>query len=218
MTPKSAPAVRLSKWMRAGAEVTLVVCTNGDKGSEDLEMTSPRLAAIREKEQRAAAAFLGFKEVVFLGHPDGELDDTREFRGELVREVRRSRPDVVLTCDPHRRTFYLHRDHRITGQVAIDAVFPYARDHLSYPDHKELGLEPHKTAKLYLWASDEPDTHVDIGEFLQVKIDALKHYKSQIAAEREADFTRFLMESASRAGKDKGMKAAEAFRVIEMRR
>jgi LmbE family N-acetylglucosaminyl deacetylase len=207
----------LSKWMSAGTEVTLVVCTNGDKGSADPEMTSPRLTAIREKEQRASAAFLGFKEVVFLGHPDGEIDDTREFRGDLVREVRRSKPDVVLTCDPFRRTFYLHRDHRITGQVAIDAVFPYARDHLSYPEHKELGLEPHKTAKLYLWASDEPDTQVDIGDFLQVKIEALKHFKSQIAAEREAELTKYLVESATKAGEAKGMKAAEAFRVIEMR-
>ncbi len=208
----------LSKWIKAGAEVTLVVCTNGDKGSEDRGMTSPRLAAIREKEQQAAADFLGFKEVIFLGHPDGELDDTREFRGELVREVRRSRPDVVLTCDPHRKTFYLHRDHRITGQVAMDAVFPYARDHLSYPEHKEFGLEPHKTAMLYLWASDEPDTHIDIGEFLQKKIDSLKHHKSQIAAERAADFTKFLMDSAKRAGSHNGVEAGESFRVIEMRR
>ncbi|MEE9284482.1 MAG: PIG-L deacetylase family protein [Dehalococcoidia bacterium] len=208
----------ISKWIKQGAEVVLVVCTNGDKGSSDPEMTSDRLAALREKEQLAAAKVLGLKEVVFLKHPDSELEDTREFRSDLVREIRRHKPDVVMTVDPQRRNFYQHRDHRVTGQVTMDAVFPLARDHLSFPEHKELGLEPHKTVYVYLWGTDAADTHVDIADTLEIKIEALKRHASQIAARRHIDFSKFMRENAERAGKENGLKAAEAFRVIELRR
>ena len=209
----------LAKWIREGTEVVLVVCTNGDKGSADPEMTSAKLAAIREREQLEAAQVLGIKEVVFLRHPDGELDDTHEFRGELVREIRRHRPEVVLSVDPHRRDFYLHRDHRITGQVTMDAVYPYARDHLHYPEHKAMGLEPHKAGFLYLWGSEAPDTHLDIGDTLELKIKALEKHASQVGGlHRERDFGAFLRDWARRAAEEKEMEFAEAFRVITLRR
>lgn len=208
----------LSRWIAQGAACTLVVCTNGDKGSEDPEMTSPRLAAIREREQQEAAEVLGLRDVIFLRHPDGDLEDTRVLRGQIVREIRRTRPDVVLTTDPHRRTFYLHRDHRIAGQVTLDAVFPFARDRLSFPEQLEEGLSPHKTPYIFLWGSDAPDHHIDIAGTLDMKIAALRKHASQVAAQRERDFTEFLRQMAQRAGKDKGMEAAEAFRVIEIMR
>ena len=204
----------LAKWIRKGAQVTLVVCTNGDKGSEDPEMTSQRLAAIREKEQLDAASVLGLKEVVFLRHPDGEIEDNRQFRGEVVREIRRAKPDVVLTTDPWRRTNYQHRDHRVTGQVVLDAVFPLARDHLNFQEHKKMGLSPHKTPYVFLWGSDAPDFHSDIESTLEAKVAALAKHASQVSAR---DTAKFLRENAARIGKDKGLKAAEAFRVIEFR-
>src|ERR1035437_7445894 len=102
------------KWVKEGQEVICVVCTNGDKGSSDQNMTSAKLAEIREKEQRAASAVLGVKEVIFLGYPDGWLEDTPEFRGKLVRLIRRYQPDMVITHDPHRK-YLAHRDHRTTG-------------------------------------------------------------------------------------------------------
>ena len=207
-----------AQWIKQGAEVTLVVCTNGDKGSEDPEMTSERLAAIREKEQQAAAEVLGFKEVVFLRYPDGEIEDTKDFRRDLVRQIRRFKPDVVLTTDPQRRTFYQHRDHRVTGQCVMDAVFPLARDHLNFPELKHEGLEPHKTEFIYFWGADEPDTFVDISDTLELKIQALMKHASQVAAEREAQMTKFLLERAKEAGKAQGMNAAEGFRVVQMRR
>ncbi|MCH8194721.1 MAG: PIG-L family deacetylase [Chloroflexi bacterium] len=208
----------IAKWAKEGAKVVLVVCTNGDKGSADPEMTSARLAAIREKEQRAAAKVLGVSEVVFLNHSDSELEDNREFRGDLVREIRRHKPDVVMTTDPHRRGFYQHRDHRITGQVTMAAMGHMSRDHLSFPEHKELGLEPHKTGYVYLWGSDNADTHIDISDTLSTKIEALKRHESQIAPRRNVDFEKFMRENAERAGKENGLKVAESFRVIEMRR
>src|SRR5205085_1204903 len=118
----------------------------------------------RRLEQLEAAKVLGLKEVVFLNHPDGELEDSRRFRGDLVREIRRHKPDIVLSTDPFRQGGYMHRDHRMTGQVTLDAVFPYSRDHLSFPEHKEIGLESHKTPFCYLWQTETPDpeSFVDI--------------------------------------------------------
>ncbi|MDP6825189.1 MAG: PIG-L family deacetylase, partial [Dehalococcoidales bacterium] len=119
-------------WVKEGKRVIYVVCTNGDKGTSDVNMKSERLAKIREQEQLAAANLLGVAEVVFLRHADQELEDTPEFRKEIVRLIRKYRPEIMVTADPYRR-YIGHRDHRITGQVVLDAVFPYARDHLAYP-------------------------------------------------------------------------------------
>ena len=208
----------VAKWIREGAEAVLVVCTNGDKGSEDPEMTSERLAAIRQQEQLEAAEVLGIHEVVFLHHRDAELEDNREFRGDLVREIRRHRPDTVMTVDPFRRGFYNHRDHRVTGIVTVDAVFPFARDHLSYPEHKKLGLDPHKVERIFLWGSEEPDDFVDISDTIDIKIDALAKHVSQVGPDRGRDFRVFIKDNAFRIGKEKGVTYAEQFRVIELRR
>lgn len=207
----------IAKWIKAGAEVTIVCCTNGDKGSGDPKMTSAKLAAIRRKEQMAAAKVLGVKKVVFLPFRDGEIESTMATRGAFVREIRRARPDIVMTTDPTRRTGYQHHDHRVTGQVAMDACFPYARDHLFFPEHKKLGLKPHKTRFIYFWATEEPDTWIDVAETLEMKIEALKRHASQISAQREVEFSQRMREMAKRSGEKKGYEAAEAFRVIEMR-
>ena len=133
----------VARWVSEGREVIYVVCTNGDKGASDTDMKPEELARIREGEQMAAASLLGVREVIFLRHPDQGLEDTPEFRKELVRLIRMYRPETVVTADPYRR-YVWHRDHRIVGQVILDAVFPYARDRLSYPDLIEEGLYPHK--------------------------------------------------------------------------
>ena len=142
----------IASWAAQGRKVVLVVCTNGDKGTSDRSVTSEELAAIREKEQRDAAEVLGIAEVVFLGFPDQGLEDGPEFRERIVREIRRHRPETVVTSDPNHK-YIRHRDHAITGRVTLDAVFPYARDHLAYPEHLREGLEPHKVAEVYLWGS-----------------------------------------------------------------
>ena len=208
----------VTNWLRQGAEATLVVVTNGDKGSSDLEMTSERLVEIRECEQLAAAEVLGWKEVIFLREPDAEVEDNLRFREKLVRAIRKTRPDVVMTTDPQKRTFYQHRDHRITGQVTMDAVFPLARDHLNFPEHMAEGLQPHKTQFLYFWHSDDPDTYIDISQSIDLKIKALLKHESQIAAQRAAELSKHMKERAHEAGKAHGMEACESFRVVEMRR
>ena len=150
-------------WIAEGTKVFYVLCTNGDKGTSDPDMTSERLAKIREREQAEAASVLGIGEVVYLRYADGALEDNSEFRGHLVHAIRKFRPDVILTTDPHRRSFYLHRDHRMCGTVTMDAVYPYARDRLHFPEHiTSEGLETHKVGDVLFWGSEEPDTFIDI--------------------------------------------------------
>jgi len=172
----------VAKWTREGKAVAYVICTNGDKGSSDPEMTQERLAKLREVEQKAAADILGVRDVVFLRYPDQGLEDCPEFRKDLVKQIRYFRPEIVASCDPYRRYIW-HRDHRICGQVVLDAVFPYARDRLAYPDLDEQGYAPHKVKTLYLWGAPDINHRVDISETFDLKIAALKCHRSQFDVE-----------------------------------
>jgi len=139
----------VARWTNEGKQVVYAICTNGEKGTSDRTLQPEELAVIRQKEQRAAAAVLKVREVVFLGYPDQELEDTPELRKQVVRLIRTYRPKTLVTSDPYRRYLW-HRDHRIIGQVAMDAVFPYARDHLAYPDLLVEGLEPQSCRDIVL--------------------------------------------------------------------
>lgn len=204
----------VAKWVREGREVVYVVCSNGDKGSNDPSMTSETLAAIRRQEQEKAAAVLGVKEIVLLGHPDGTLEDTWEFRGEIVRQIRRYRPTLVLTCDPYRR-YLQHRDHRIVGQVTLDAVYPYSRDHLFYPEHLAAGLEPHTLRDVYVWGAEEPDIFIDISDTIDLKVEALFCHTSQIRAASKELLAQWVCTRAAEQGKSQGMALAESFRHVQ---
>ena len=129
----------------------LVLCTDGSKGSDDPEMTAERLAATRAEEQKESARILGLKDVVFLGYPDSYLEPTLQLRKDIAREIRRHRPDIVITEPPTRdidsRYYGSHPDHLATGEAALAAVFPTARDRLTFPELLEEGLEPHKVRR-----------------------------------------------------------------------
>ncbi len=174
----------VARWARDGCEIVYVVITNGNKGSNDPKMTPERLAAIREEEQREAARRLGVKEVVFLGYNDGELMADLRLRADLVRQIRRYRPDVVICQDP--TTYFWpggginHPDHRAAGEAAIAAVFPLARDRLNFPEQEREGLRPHKVEELYVSGTTQPDTWIDISETLEDKIQAILAHRSQI--------------------------------------
>lgn len=217
----------ISQWVRAGAKVRYVVCTDGSRGTDDPEVDPAELAAARGREQVAAAKILGVSDVVMLGRPDGELEDTADFRKDLVRQIRLVQPDIVVTSEPYRRNMQWHRDHRIAGQVALDAVFPYARDHLHFGDlFTNEGIEPHKTANILFWGSESPNTFVDIAEDIETKVDALMAHASQ-ARQRTRDdigaFIRSRAEDAARAAAEhpedpvEGLKLAEAFRRVTFR-
>jgi LmbE family N-acetylglucosaminyl deacetylase len=190
------------------------MCTDGGRGSRQREITSEELVKIRAAEQREACYVLGVKELVMLGYSDGELEDTKEFRREIVRAIRRFRPDVVLTSNPFLNNNFTHRDHRMVGQVTMDAMFPYARDHLHYPELLKEGLEPFKAGAILLWGNDQPDTFIDITETIELKIKALLCHKSQVSAE----VGERIKDWAGGYGKRLGVQYAEAFRKIEFRR
>lgn len=166
-------------WVGQKKEIVYVVCTNGDKGTSDPSAKPEELAKTREEEQIAAANLLGVREVIFLRHPDQGLEDTPEFRKEIVRLIRRYRPETVVTADPYRRYIW-HRDHRMTGQVTLDAIFPYARDIFSYPELAKEGLDPHKVKEVLLWGTEDINYRSDITETFDVKLSALRCHKSQV--------------------------------------
>ena len=159
---------------RRGVAVDLVLATSGDKGSRDGAVSGADLAATREQEQIASARLLGAGRVEFLRRRDAELVDSLELRGELVREIRRSRPDVLFTFDPT-PGYRQHPDHRVVGRVAMDAVWPCARDPLTYP---EMG-PPHETAEAWLFAGPRVDLKVDVRPVLDRKIAARLLHASQ---------------------------------------
>lgn len=203
----------VARWCAEGWTVDYVLTTSGDMGSKDEGMTREKLLGIREKEQRAAAKALGVRECVFLRYPDGYVEDTAELRGRLVREIRRLKPDLVVTWDPYRRGFN-HRDHRLTGQAALDAVYPLARNPLGYPEHLKDGLEIHRCNEVLLAGTDQPDYYVDVSDFLNTKINALRKHKSQIGQAPARELRKRVQARMAEVGKEPGYKLAEAFRRI----
>ncbi len=203
----------VAKLCAEGWEVNYVLTTSGDMGSRDEKMSRPALAAIREKEQVAAATVLGVKEVVFLRYPDGFYEDTAEARGKIVREVRRLKPDLVITWDPF-RTSFTHRDHRLTGQSAIDAIYPLARNPMGYAEHFLEGLAVHRVNEVWLAGSAEPDHYVDVTSYFDIRIQALRKHQSQIGGAPVRMLRKRLQERLREVAKEQEFEMAEAFRRI----
>ena len=205
----------VARWASEGKEIVYIVCTNGDKGTSDANMKPEELAKIREQEQLAAAKLLGVREVIFLRHPDQSLEDTSEFRKEIVRLVRMYRPETVVTADPYRRYIW-HRDHRITGQVTLDAIFPYARDRLSYPDLLDEGLQPHAVREVLLWASEDLNYRSDITDTFDIKLAALRCHKSQVGQNPSRELEKWLRQRHQMMAEGEDFELAEAFHRVEI--
>ncbi|RMG73306.1 MAG: PIG-L family deacetylase [Chloroflexi bacterium] len=210
----------LARWAAEGAQVTFVLATSGDKGSEDPQMTHTRLIEIREEEERLAAKTLGATEVIFLRQPDGELMHTLALRRELTRLIRLKKPDLVVTCDPtaywYGNTYINHPDHRAIGDVTMAAVFPAARDRLNFIElERDEGLETHKVKYLYLAGAVEPTVYVDISDYVETKIAALREHKSQIK-DMEAMAQRIRDNSLDTRSPHYAPRHIEAFRVFTL--
>lgn len=210
------PAATAARWIDEGSEGWLVCCTSGDAGADDWATDPLDLAATREAEQRAAAAVIGYLGVSFLHQPDGALANDLALREQLVREIRTFRPDAVLAVDPE-TLFYSdggvnHTDHRAAGMAAVDAVYPAARNAMSFPWLARDGLAPHIVRRLYLFWSNRPDAWVDVTATLDRKLDALRAHSSQI---RHPDrLVERIRAWAREEGEPIGVEAAEALRVI----
>ena len=204
----------VAKWCAEGWTVYYVLATSGDKGTHDSSLSAQELAALREQEQRAACRVLGVKEVIFLGYPDGFLEPDAELRGEIVRLLRRYRPDVVLTWDGFRPGFN-HSDHRAVGIAVRDAVYPAVRDHLYYADHAAEGLDAHQVNEMLLAGSDAPDYHVDVSAHMETKLEAILCHGSQIGG-RSPEEIRRIWQERMRSARNGGL--TESFKRATIRR
>jgi LmbE family N-acetylglucosaminyl deacetylase len=165
----------LAKWTASGCEVSILVCTDGSKGSWDPGEDLADLVSRRQAEQREAATALGATgEVVFLGEVDGELAETAQLRSEIAWWIRTLRPEVVFGHDPWKR-YRLHPDHRVAGFLTVDSVVA-ARDPHFFAEH---GIAHHRPDALLLFEADEPDLHIDVTGFAGAKCDALECHVSQ---------------------------------------
>jgi LmbE family N-acetylglucosaminyl deacetylase len=219
--PEISAGGTLAKWAEAGTEVWVLVTTRGDKGTQDPHADTDALAALRIEETAQAAALLGFAGTRHLGHPDGEIVDDLELRESIVRIIREVRPEVVLCPDPTAVFFgdgyYNHRDHRVTGWAALDAVAPAAGNPHYFPEHLAEGLAVHHVRAVYLSGTLEPNCWVDISDTLERKIDALFCHASQLPDEAGEWFRDFLRERAEDAGAAANVKLAEPFRKLTFR-
>jgi LmbE family N-acetylglucosaminyl deacetylase len=202
-------------WVREGTKVTYVIVTKGDKGSDDPNVTGEQLAALRQAEQKRAAGRIGVEEVLFLGYEDGILQPTLELRRDLVRVLRAHAPHTLVTFDPTNRflsdTYPNHPDHRATGDAAVDAAFPAARDRLTFPELLDEGLQPHKVREIWLGATATPNHWVNIETTLDQKIEALREHESQMG---EFPFEEVIAQLAKDQAQGSPYAVAESFRRI----
>ncbi len=207
----------MGKWVKeSGTQIVVLMCTNGDKGTSDRDLDPETLAGIREIEQNNASNVLGVQGVVFLRYPDGTLEDSYRYRGEVVREIRRHRPEIIFGIDPYRSISHTHRDHRMSGQVALDAAFTYAWSPLHYPEQIiEEGLLPHMVNEAYLWGTETPDVFIDVEDYLELKADSLSAHASQMQRRTPEDRLRRIKEGTGKQGELVGLKHAEGFRRIQ---
>jgi LmbE family N-acetylglucosaminyl deacetylase len=213
----------LAKWARAGCEISLLVLTDGSKGTWDPTTVPAALVARRQVEQRAAADVLGVRgEVGFGGWIDGELESGVRQRVQVTAAIRRIRPDVVLGHDPWKR-YRLHPDHRNAGQLVIDGIVA-ARDPLFFP---EIALAPHRPSAVLLFEADEVDHVEPIEATIEQKIAALFCHESQLRstmgvsedpdrrnAERD-DFVARVRDRARDEGQQVGIEYAEGFKLLD---
>lgn len=211
----------LAKWAAAGTHVTILVISDGSKGTWDPTIGHEELVASRALEQRSAADALGAIDVVMLAHTDGELANTPDLTEELCYWIRTTRPDVVLSHDPWKR-YMLHPDHRAAGMAAIDAVVA-ARDHLFFPDQLLGSLTKHRPSAVCLWSADEIDHWEDISDTFAVKIEGLLMHSTQgpttmgdaqTDEENREAFTERLRVWSQEMGRTPGFGLAEGFKRL----
>jgi LmbE family N-acetylglucosaminyl deacetylase len=197
----------------AGARVDYVVTTDGGKGTEDPEVTPEQLASTRTAEQRAAADILGVSDIVHLGYPDGYLTPSLDLRRDIVRQIRRFRPDLVITQNPQRRgdhnPYIGHPDHLATGEATLAAVYPAARDHLNFPElWTDEHLEPWKVRQVLLTGVEEPNLWIDISDTFEVGLASILAHESQVTRDEVEERMR---EGARKVGEPQGIGMAQAF-------
>lgn len=210
--PEFGCAATIAKWASMGREIHYVLFTSGDKGSHDPQLRPGQVAAMREREQRAAAMALGAQSVTFLHQPDGMLENTMELRRQLCGLIREMQPDVMLAIDPWRR-YQLHPDHRAAGQLALDAAWA-AREWYLFPEQL-IDREPWRLYEVYLYWTDDANHWEDVSEHLERRLQALVHHASQVG-DRMENIAERIRKGAAETGEPQGMQYAEGFHVVRL--
>jgi LmbE family N-acetylglucosaminyl deacetylase len=200
----------VAKLTSQGWDVTFMIATNGNKGSHDPDMSTYRLSEIREGEQRAAAAILGVKRVIFLRNNDGELEPTPALRAEIALYIRHFKPNAVFTHDPWKH-YMFHPDHRAVGFAVIEGVVS-ARDHLFMPGLGQIGITVWRPEALYLWGAEQPDHYEDVTGFVDQKIAALHEHHTQLDENKEWEGR--VRQRMADLGKEHGFEACESFKKM----
>ena len=211
----------LARWARLGHHITYQLLTCGDKGFNDSTpeiMTPDALCAIRHEEQAAAAKVLGVEAVHIANCPDGTLVPDLELRRDVVRMIRKFKPDILMTCDP--QTLFTafginHPDHRAAGQAVVDAVFPAAGNPVFFPELLIEGYMPHMPREVWCSLTMQPNVMIDVTETWSIKLEALLQHKTQIG-----DIEKFKERMLSRHtddSTDENPRYEEKFRVVKYR-
>ena len=211
----------LARWARAGHRITYQLLTCGDKGFNDsttADMTPDALCAIRHEEQIAAAKVIGVEadSIHFMDCPDGYLVPDLDLRRDIVRVIRKFKPDILVTCDP--QTLFTvyginHPDHRAAGQATMDAVFPAAGNPVFFPELLIEGLPPHMPSEVWCSLTMQPNVALDVTEMWLIKLEAILEHKSQVG-----DVDTFLERMRSRRTEDstdENPRYEERFRVVK---
>jgi LmbE family N-acetylglucosaminyl deacetylase len=220
-------------WVKQGKKVAWVVMTDGTEGSEVPSANATEWMHLREQEQRAACEVLGVQAVEFLRFPDGHLQNNEETRKAVVRLIRKYRPRVVITHDPTQHIFgpdpdeepdetgYLnHPDHRATGNIVLDAIFPAAGNPRSFRELLAEDLVPYRVHEVYFFMSREGQTYIDISETIEQKGRGLQCHATQFGPEANMveNIKGWAAETGKRAKEKKGvdMAFAESFRRVKL--
>lgn len=212
----------LARWTREGHEIQYCLITNGNKGSNDPTVTPESLAKLRKKEQEKAAAIIGVKRIHDLGYDDGTLVPNLEVRKDVIRVIRKVKPDIVVSCDPTNffpnEGYINHPDHRAAGQIAIDAVFPAAGNGMFFPELiTDEDLQPHSVDEVWLSLTGQPNITLDITNFFEIKLNALHEHKSQIGDPETFDI-RMRKTRQTKDSTEESPRYEESFRRIIFRK
>ncbi|MBI2038295.1 MAG: PIG-L family deacetylase [Candidatus Nealsonbacteria bacterium] len=208
-----------AKLTRQGSEIVYLIISDGGKGSHKVKVSASKLAKIRKEEQKRAAKAVGVKEVIFLGLKDGEIENTKLLRKEIVKVIRKTKPDIVFSFDPainFESPYRSHRDHRLAGEAVFDAIYPASGNESFFPELLRQGYKSHQVKEIWFFGSPKPNKFIDIAKTVGDKIKALSYHQSQIVSLKEVE--KRVKDWARSSGKKKGYKYAEAFRVVKFRR
>ena len=207
----------VAKLCAEGWTMVYVLCTDGSKGIDDPTISSAELVRIRQAEQTAAGRALGLHDVVFLGYADAMLQPTLDLRRDIAREIRRHRPHLLICQNPVRslvgRDYLGHPDHFAAGEAALAAVYPTARDRLTFPQLLAEGLEPHKVREVWVMDRQNADQYVDVTAHIDTAVAALQAHTSQVTPENAE---KYLKGWRREIGAEVGFEYAEAFKRFRL--